>query len=164
MNVAVFKNRVEVRSPGLLYGGLTIEKIKTEMVSERRNEMIAEIFHRAHFIEKWGRGIGLILSKEPETDFKEVGRHFIVTFKRKAVSTSEGLVERLVEGLVESQRKIIELFKENPSISKKELAEKIGISTTAIDKNINTLKKKKLIRRIGPDKGGHWELIDQWHC
>jgi ATP-dependent DNA helicase RecG len=42
------------------------------MVSKRRNEIIAELFHRIHFVEKWGRGISLILSKQPTADFKEV--------------------------------------------------------------------------------------------
>lgn len=88
VNIAVFKNRVEIRSPGLLYGGLTIKKIKTGMVSERRNELIAELFHRVHFIEKWGRGIRLILSKEPTAEFKEVGTHFIVVFYRKEKETT----------------------------------------------------------------------------
>ena len=53
------------------------------MVSERRNELIAELFHRVHFIEKWGRGIRLIISKEPTAEFKEVGTHFIVVFYRE---------------------------------------------------------------------------------
>ena len=66
VNIAVFKDRVEIRSPGLLYGGLTIETIRTKMVSERKNELIAEMLHRVHFIEKWGRGIKLILFKEPD--------------------------------------------------------------------------------------------------
>ena len=85
VNVAIFKNRVEIRSPGLLFGGLTIERIRNEMVSERRNELIADLFHRVHFIEKWGRGIRLILSREPNANFKEVGTHFITTFRRKAL-------------------------------------------------------------------------------
>ncbi|OGW79200.1 MAG: hypothetical protein A3G33_10985 [Omnitrophica bacterium RIFCSPLOWO2_12_FULL_44_17] len=70
---------------------------------------------------------------------------------------AEGLVERLVE----SQRKILELVKKNPYVSKNELSNKVGISTTAIDKNINQLKKKGLLKRIGPDKGGHWEVVLQ---
>jgi ATP-dependent DNA helicase RecG len=61
VNIAIFKDRVEVRSPGLLYGGLTIESITKESVSERRNVLIAEMFHRVHFVERWGRGIELIL-------------------------------------------------------------------------------------------------------
>jgi ATP-dependent DNA helicase RecG len=44
-------------------------------------------------------------------------------------------------------------------MSKKDLSHKIGISTTAIDKNINQLKKKGLLLRVGPDKGGHWEVM-----
>ena len=50
-------------------------------------------------------------------------------------------------------------IKANPRISKRELSDKVGISTTAIDKNINKLKDKGLLKRIGPDKGGHWEVI-----
>ncbi len=65
----------------------------------------------------------------------------------------------MVEKLVENQKKIIKLIKDNSAISKKELSHKIGISTTAIDKNISQLKKKGLLRRIGPDKGGHWEVV-----
>ncbi|MBI5872871.1 MAG: winged helix-turn-helix transcriptional regulator [Candidatus Omnitrophica bacterium] len=67
---------------------------------------------------------------------------------------AEGLVERLAE----SQRKIFDLVKENPYISKKELSDKVGISTTAIDKNISQLKKKGLLKRVGPDRGGYWEI------
>jgi ATP-dependent DNA helicase RecG len=72
----------------------------------------------------------------------------------------EGLAEKLVERLVESQQRILELTKENPYISKKELSQHIRISTTAIDKNIQQLKKKGLLKRIGPDKGGYWEIVN----
>lgn len=71
------------------------------------------------------------------------------------------LSEGLVEGLVESQRKMLNLIKKNPYVSKKELSDKVGISTAAIDKNISQLKKKKLLKRVGPDKGGHWEVMAQ---
>ena len=78
----------------------------------------------------------------------------------KVVAGSEkGLADRLVERLAESQKRILKLIKENPYISKKKLSEIIGISTTAIDKNITRLKKKGLLKRIGPDKGGYWEVV-----
>ncbi|MGM0568794.1 MAG: RNA-binding domain-containing protein [Elusimicrobiota bacterium] len=83
---------------------------------------------------------------------------------RERVSTGErlveGLAERLVEGLAESQRKIYELMLKNPYISKKKLSKIVGISTTAIDKNIKKLKEKKLIKRVGPPKGGQWKIIN----
>jgi len=71
---------------------------------------------------------------------------------------ADRLVEKLVDGLVENQEKIIKLIHNNPHISKKKMAEIIGISTTAVDKNIDTLKKQGILKRVGPDKGGHWEI------
>ena len=75
------------------------------------------------------------------------------------------LVDRLVVGLVDelvdSQQKIIQLIAANPKISKREMSNKIEISSTAIDKNIKSLKDKKIIKRIGSDRSGHWEIIDQ---
>ena len=71
------------------------------------------------------------------------------------------MVEGLVERLVESQKEILRLISQNPYISKQELSNKIGISTTAIDKNISKLKQKGLLKRIGPAKGGHWEVQNE---
>ena len=71
----------------------------------------------------------------------------------------KGLVERLAERLAESQKKILTLAQANPNISKKDLAVAVGISATAIDKNISALKAKGLLIRVGPDKGGHWALL-----
>jgi ATP-dependent DNA helicase RecG len=79
--------------------------------------------------------------------------------KGKSQRLVERVGRRLVEGLVENQRKILALMSENPRVSKRELAAQIGISTTAIDKNIVSLRAKGLIRRVGPDKGGHWEVV-----
>ncbi|MCK5699053.1 MAG: putative DNA binding domain-containing protein [Candidatus Aenigmarchaeota archaeon] len=182
VNIAIFKDRLEIRSPGLLYGDLTINRIRKENVSVRRNELIADIFHDVHYVEKWGKGISLILDKEPNTQFKEVATLFITVFKRKTIEEateesmektipesseekwSEKLVEKLVEKvgrkLSENQVKILKLMLVNRYVSKKEISEKIGISTTAIDKNISKLKESGVLKRIGPDKGGHWEVIE----
>jgi len=48
----------------------------------------------------------------------------------------------------------------NPNISRKELSNSIGINQSAIQKHLDTLKKKGLLKRIGPDKGGHWEVSE----
>ncbi len=59
----------------------------------------------------------------------------------------------------DTSEKIILLIKENPSISAKEIAEKLGVSSRAIEMQIAKLKKKNIITRIGPAKGGHWEVV-----
>jgi ATP-dependent DNA helicase RecG len=166
VNIAVFKDHIEIRSPGLLYGGLTIETIKTKMVSERRNELIAEMLHRVHFIEKWGRGIRLILSKEPDTEFSEVGTKFVTMFKRRSYieevkKGAESWVKKLGEKLGENENRIVEIVVTNKFVTIPELSKMLKISTTAVENNIAKLKAKKILKRIGPDKGGHWEVIEK---
>lgn len=164
VNIAVFKDRVEIRSPGLLYGGLTIETIRTKMVSERRNELIAEMLHRVHFIEKWGRGIKLMLSKEPDTEFSEVGTKFITTFKRRSYFEGKKEFEKLgengIEGITQkTTQKIIEAVTKKSDITQKELAAVIGITEDGVKYHITRLRKKGVLKRIGPDKGGYWEVV-----
>ena len=70
--------------------------------------------------------------------------------------------EREVEKMTEDQKMILDLIKNNPSISKKELSETIGIRPSSVDKNITTLKKKGYLARAGPAKGKHWEIIKEY--
>ncbi len=56
-------------------------------------------------------------------------------------------------------QKIVWLIKANPRITRKELAEKIGITQDGIKYNLDKLKRQGILKRVGPDKGGHWEII-----
>ena len=57
-------------------------------------------------------------------------------------------------------RKILELLRENPKLTTASLAQEVGISPKGIEKQLAHLKREGLLRRIGPDKGGHWEVVD----
>ena len=89
--------------------------------------------------------------------------YFYVTFRQshEYLELAGEEVPWLVEGLVENQKRILGLVKENPFISKREMADVVGISTTAVDKNIASLKRRGLLKRIGPAKGGRWEVVEK---
>ncbi len=162
VDVAVFKNRVEIRNPGGLFGGLTIDQILKGGVAKRRNPLIAKLLGEIHLGEKWGRGIGLILSKEKETTFKEIADTFVTVFKRKDVEggVTEKVTVKVPEKVTVNQQKILEEIGKNPGITSNSLAQIVGISERKIKENISKLKEKGLLRRVGPDKGGHWEIIN----
>ncbi|OIO22063.1 ATP-dependent DNA helicase [Candidatus Micrarchaeota archaeon CG11_big_fil_rev_8_21_14_0_20_47_5] len=166
VNIAIFADRVEIRSPGLLYGGLTIERILKERVSERRNELIAELLHRVHFIERWGRGVELILSKEPSASFKEVGRQFISVFPRTPKAApqkrvTEKVTVKVPEKVTVNQSAILKAIATDSAITSKRLAGLVGISERKIKENIRKLKEKGLLKRVGADKGGYWEAKER---
>jgi len=86
VQVSVFDDRVEVSSPGMLYGGIDIETAKNGK-SSCRNAAIAEAFHYMRIIEGWGTGIPRIISKCEEYGlrepiFEEFGNGFKVTMFR----------------------------------------------------------------------------------
>ena len=58
-----------------------------------------------------------------------------------------------------SSQKIIELISDNASITTQAMADNLGISRRAVAKAIAKLQAEGVIHRVGPDKGGHWEII-----
>ena len=84
----------------------------------------------------------------------------------KVNENHQGLIEKLTERakvngdkLTENRITILELMMENPYVSVVELAKAVGISVNSITRNIDYMRGKYL-RRVGPDKGGFWELIN----
>ena len=60
----------------------------------------------------------------------------------------------------ETQKRILNLMQQNPSVSAQSLSEEIGISKRKIEENIRTLRERSKIVRIGNAKSGHWEVLD----
>ena len=93
IQVCLYDDRLEVSSPGMLYGGLDLETAKKGK-STCRNEALAEAFHYMRIVEAWGTGIPRIINrcKEyglPAPLFEEFGDGFKVTLFRKVSSAPE---------------------------------------------------------------------------
>jgi ATP-dependent DNA helicase RecG len=162
VQIAIFKDRIEIRNPGKLYGSLTIEKIRKGNMSQRRNPLIAELLRRIQMVETWGRGMRLILAEEPTVQFSEVAHLFIASFGRP--SFNAGGEDSAREGDVDktpgkTPGKIVELLKSNPGLTIPELAEQVGKSESAVERAVRKLRVAGQLKRIGPAKGGHWEVM-----
>ena len=59
----------------------------------------------------------------------------------------------------ETRDAIISLISANQNITTTQMAESLGINRSAISKHLKLMQTKGIIRRIGPDKGGHWEVL-----
>jgi ATP-dependent DNA helicase RecG len=55
--------------------------------------------------------------------------------------------------------KIMEMISSNSKISVIEMESLLNVGHTTIKKIINEMQNEKMIQRIGPNKGGHWETI-----
>ena len=86
----------------------------------------------------------------------------MVIFYRPKWEENEGLGKSSKKGKEKgkekSREKIIRLISDNSTITTKEIARITGLSSAGVEKNIRILKQQKRLRRIGPDKGGHWKV------
>ena len=169
VQVAVYDDRVEITSPGMLYGGLTIEQIK-EGGSKIRNRCIAEVFCRMRIIESWGTGIKRIMSscreygiKEPE--FLEIGDSFRVNLYRSSYKTDihqsspmSSPMSSPIEKINLTQQKIVNMILDNSRISQAMMADELNISVRAVKKSMKELMEMGMIERVGSSRNGIWNV------
>ena len=133
------------------------------------NGSIAPVFHTDDFIlkvtvakvtEKLPENSGKVTEKLPENAEKLPENSNKVTEnvgnKLKKVTEKAQL---LGDVLTENKLRILHLIIEDPYITKSDLVGTIGINYTSISRNIESMRGKYL-RRVGPDKGGFWEIIE----
>ncbi|OHD78533.1 MAG: transcriptional regulator, partial [Spirochaetes bacterium RIFOXYC1_FULL_54_7] len=194
--IEVFDDRVIISNPGGLPGGLRPQDFGKKSVA--RNQTIAALLHRVHFIEKVGTGINRIKqavegNARTSVDFSFDDAFFTVTFTRmQAVpeettqrsglpekasektggfskssqettqETTQRTTQKTTQTLSGKQTELLNYLKLNPEASRQEMAQHIAdITADGIKYNLKRLQDIGLLKRVGPDKGGHWEVFPQ---
>ena len=184
IQIKMFDNRLVFESPGKLPGQVKPSNIRNTHFS--RNPKIAAFLKAYHYVKEFGEGMDRICREQEANgagiptfrtdDFilkitvpkviEKVAESVNVTEKtRRVIEKKDRVIEKVIEKaallnekLTENRILIIKLMIEDPYISKSELSKHIGISENSISRNIDALRGKYL-RRVGPDKGGFWEII-----
>ena len=167
--VAIFDDRLEVTSPGMLLNNVSIKKM-IEGYSKPRNPAIANAFAYMKIIEKWGTGIPRIFREcrdyglpDPELidfdgDFR-VNMYRNNTNKASNESTNESINESISESLNSDEAVIMAIIKSNPQISQKEMATKSGFSRSKIQRILKVLQGKKVLYRECARKNGYRKIL-----
>lgn len=163
IQVSVFDDRLEVSSPGALCRGLTL-KDALKGRSKPRNKVIAEVFSRMGIIEKWGTGLQRIVDLAKQEGLKEpvfenndsFFRVILYRGKEEAAQTTDQTIQTTDQTVQTTEQKIMNAIAEKPTITRKELAEKTGLSESGVKWQLDKLKKEQKILRAGGTFGGHW--------
>jgi ATP-dependent DNA helicase RecG len=190
IQIKIFDQKITFFNPGRLYGNITAEELLTDAYqASTRNKQIAEAFYLTHDIEKYGSGfirIRQAIADYPTMQFNfcEFGDGFVSEFsyteqkvstkddknlvENAEISTGKDYSEEQKKGTVKGtvkftdyQQKIMEAAENNPFITGEELVQIVGISLSKIRANIAKLKSKGLLKRIGSDRSGYWQIIDE---
>ena len=159
IQISVYDDKTLFWNNGRLPEGWAVERLTLNHQSQPYNPDIANAFFRAGLIEAWGRGIRRIMSSCQENDnpapvfrYEDIGLWVEFSYHESGISP------RKTTG--KTREKVISLINSNPHFSINEIAEETGISYHGIEQQIRKLKKEGRIKRIGPKKGGYWEIVN----
>ena len=185
IRIRVRDDRISIRNAARLTPGWSAEKLAEERSSRLRNPGIAYAFFRAGLIEAWGLGIWRMMDtcrefRNPTPTLRPEARGdgLRVTFPfseayRGADAAARGTVApRATQETARKQPergnssrgladRILAFLRRNPSASRREVAEALaGTTEGSVRYQLDKLKQSNRLRRVGPDRGGRWRVLD----
>lgn len=143
IKINIFDDRMEVISPGVLFGNLDISDLG-KGVSESRNRRMVRIFRKMGFMEELGTGISRIYRLYQESHLKtpqfiEQGQFFVTILPQ-------------IEQSSDLSSSIYELVKTHREITVQDVAKKLTVHKNTALKYLSLLIKERRIIRVGRGK------------
>jgi ATP-dependent DNA helicase RecG len=173
IGVAIYDDRLEVTSSGTLHFGFTPQSLFEPHESRPWNPLIASVFYKRGIIETWGQGTLRMASWTraaglPAPEILEVPGAVMVRFQRavteKTTETLQVAPETREKTREETREKtdaaVLRLLRERPALTIAELAAQLRKDPSTIERTIRKLREAGRLERVGPDKGGHWRVIE----
>jgi len=161
IQIKIHEDQLEIWSPGELPPPLKAEDLRGSHRSVLRNPLLAQAFHFAGLIERWGTGTTRIIElcrqqNLPEPEFQNQQGGFLAAFAKDPYTP-----ERLgALGLSERQVQIIDALRRTGSASLGELHQLFPkVSSKTIQRDLQALTKKGLVKATGEKKGRRYALV-----
>ena len=184
VQVMLFKDRLEIWSPGPLPKGMTLAKMYKRHKSYPANPLLAYAKFLRKYVEQTGTGTGDIIARcrewglpDPQWQVED-GDDFVMVMPRpqSSVKSSVKSVDKTVVRTVDKSvdwsvdksvdwsvdrtcDHVLSVLKTNPRATLDQVANVVGLSVRGVEQAIKRLKKAKRIRKVGGKRFGHWEVI-----
>ena len=166
IHVDMYDDRLEIVSPGGMPDGKRIQDLNIDDIpSIRRNPIICDLFSRLKFMERRGSGLRKIIDQYPEDaapSFRSTEQSFVVILKNlnyDIFSMPSGIENGTDDGIEKNTEKILSAILADPKITQKQMMAETGLSLRTIGRELKTLRDTGVIRRVGSDRAGYWEIV-----
>lgn len=159
--ITIFTDRIEILS----HGGLALDQDETGFYSGSSlpvNEILATLFLQLRISERSGRGVPKIISVYGKESIKIEKNRITITipFNKIGVNAFNIVSDKVYNKVTnKTEDMMLDLIRDNPNITISQFVIKTNLSEPGIKKNLKKLKDKNLIRRVGSNKNGYWEII-----
>lgn len=171
VHLDIYDDRLTVTSPGGMYNGMLIQNLDIANVSsERRNPILANVMAQLDYMEKRGSGLTRICNETKALDgykdelkpvFESSHAQFqtIIYASVNISNVGDNVGDMSETKLNERQYRIINLIRQTPSITAKQMSEILSVSSRTVERDIAILKKYKKLTRDGEDNDGVWVVL-----
>lgn len=171
VHLDIYNNRLSVTSPGGMYNGMLIQNLDIKDVSsERRNPILANVMAQLDYMEKRGSGLTRICNETKALDgykdeLKPVFKSTPTQFQTIIFASSDTPNVGDYDGdmsktkLTERQQKILDLIKDSPTITGKQMSETLSVTQRTIERDLSALQKKNIVKHEGKDNDGTWIIL-----
>lgn len=171
VHLDIYDNRLTVTSPGGMYNGMLIQDLDiTNVSSERRNPVLANVMAQLDYMEKRGSGLTRICNETKVLDgykdelkpvFKSTPTQFqtIIYASVGAQNVGDHVGDMSEAKLSERQQKILSFIRESPTITGKKMSETLSVSQRTVERDLSALQKRGFLKREGKDNDGVWIVI-----
>ena len=147
-------------------------RVISSNVSDYRNPIIAEAMKVLGYVNCYNRGINMVQDElEANGNGKaEISFKLITAFEAKVAKAGQqqeldqfkqdSSMKSSMKSGMKSDNRLLLVLKDDPTMSLPKMAEAIGLSVAGVRKVLDKLRATGRIRRIGPDKGGRWEVVN----
>lgn len=149
----MFSDKLVISSNGGIQPSTTKEEF-LEGYSLPKNKELMKVFNDLDLVEQMGTGIIRILQSYDKKSFEFFPNFIRVTFPFNKDKFREESEEKT--DLTETQKSIINLMLDSPTITQEVLSKLLGINIRTVQRNIKILIEKGLIERTGATKKGEW--------
>lgn len=152
ISIAMFQDRIEIKSPGSLPRGLTAEEYENGGISCLRNPIIGNLFFRLKYIEMFGTGVTRIKHAYANARIKP---QFNIT--DNVISVILPIISDKEE-ISEDEKEVVNALNNGLQLSSSEIAKTVGFTKTKTLRLLDSLKQKGYIKVIGKGRGTKYSL------
>jgi ATP-dependent DNA helicase RecG len=174
--ITIYSDRVEIYNPGTFPEGLTPQDfINGKERSKKRNPLLAQLMYYSKDIESFGTGLKRITEAckdaNIKVEFERLKLGFAVVFYRPdenliamdklsadQINENDQINDQINNQLSKTEKQVLSVIIDNPALTLEEIAERTSKSVKTVQRHLDNLRRKNIVKRVGSRKDGHWEV------
>lgn len=160
--ICIYSNRISITNPGSFASEYKPEDFaNNELNSNLRNKLIAKTLYLCKDVESFGSGLRKIYKLCDDANVAVSYVNSESTFTLEFSRIDRNVVTNVATNVVitDIEKRVLGILQDDGSMSAMQISNIVGKASRTIQRAFKSLQRKGLIKRIGSNKSGYWEVL-----